>query len=88
MVTACPDIRELKRSGDIDFIILACDGIWDCLTNQQAVDFVYDQRAKAKSGGGRVSAYVENMFAKIIAKDTHTSGKTLLKCKVGSAVIT
>lgn len=23
-----------------EFIILACDGIWDCLTNEQAVEYV------------------------------------------------
>lgn len=74
MVTACPDIKEIKRSPDIDFMIIACDGIWDCLTNQQAVDFVYDQRAKAKPLAP-VSLYIESMFSKIIAKDTHTSGK-------------
>ena len=42
MITASPDIREIKRSPDLDFLVIACDGIWDCLTNQQCVDFVYD----------------------------------------------
>jgi serine/threonine protein phosphatase PrpC len=25
---------------DDEFIILGCDGIWDCLTNEKAVEFV------------------------------------------------
>jgi len=31
-----------------EFVILGCDGIWDCLTNEQAVEFVR-QRISVKS---------------------------------------
>jgi protein phosphatase 1G len=35
MVTALPEIRkETLQPGD-DFLLLACDGIWDVLTNQE-----------------------------------------------------
>lgn len=34
-VTACPDVTERARSADDDFIIVACDGIWDCLSNEE-----------------------------------------------------
>ena len=33
MLTAMPDIRKEKIGGDSQFLILACDGIWDCLTS-------------------------------------------------------
>lgn len=37
-VTAFPDVSVRSRqSGKDDFIMLACDGIWDCLTNEQLV---------------------------------------------------
>ncbi|ODQ48292.1 hypothetical protein PICMEDRAFT_125892 [Pichia membranifaciens NRRL Y-2026] len=40
-VTALPDVLEHKLNTLSDeFIVLACDGIWDCLTSQQVVDFV------------------------------------------------
>lgn len=39
-VTALPDVLIHERSADDEFIVLACDGIWDCLTSQQVVDFV------------------------------------------------
>jgi protein phosphatase 1G len=39
MLTAMPDIRKEKIGPDSQFFILACDGIWDCLTSQEAVDF-------------------------------------------------
>ncbi len=36
MVTACPEITIVKTVDDIDFLVLATDGIWDRMTNQQA----------------------------------------------------
>lgn len=40
MVTALPDIIEHEITPDDEFVILACDGIWDCLSSQQAVEVV------------------------------------------------
>lgn len=46
MVTAVPEIQVEQLRPDHDFLIIACDGIWDCLTSQQAVDFVYEHKTK------------------------------------------
>ncbi|KAK6147845.1 hypothetical protein DH2020_018757 [Rehmannia glutinosa] len=43
IVTADPDIVTLELSEDDEFLIIACDGIWDCMSSQQAVDFVKEQ---------------------------------------------
>lgn len=43
MITAEPDIKQVELQDDDEFIILACDGIWDCLTNEEAVKFVRDR---------------------------------------------
>ena len=37
IVTADPDVRVLDLHPEDKFLILACDGIWDMLTNDQAV---------------------------------------------------
>lgn len=42
-VTAQPEILSTHIHEGDEFIILACDGIWDVMTNQQAVDFVRDR---------------------------------------------
>ncbi|ODV86038.1 hypothetical protein CANARDRAFT_28088 [[Candida] arabinofermentans NRRL YB-2248] len=39
-VTAYPDVIEHDVSSDDEFVVLACDGIWDCLSSQQVIDFV------------------------------------------------
>ncbi len=36
MVTAVPEVRSLRLEPGDEFLILACDGIWDVLSNQQA----------------------------------------------------
>ena len=42
-VTAFPDIIDVEREPEQDeFIIIACDGIWDAMSSQDAVDCVRD----------------------------------------------
>jgi serine/threonine protein phosphatase PrpC len=43
MITAEPDIVEVYLQSNDEFFILACDGIWDCLTNIQAVKYVRER---------------------------------------------
>lgn len=31
---------ELQELGLASFCVLACDGLWDCMTNQQAITFL------------------------------------------------
>jgi len=40
MVINLPEIHTETIDKDTDFLIIACDGIWDCLSNQDAVNFI------------------------------------------------
>ena len=43
-MTCKPDIREHKRNKkDDQFLIVACDGIWDCKSNEQCVNFLNEK---------------------------------------------
>ena len=37
MVTAVPDITSKPLHDCIEFIVLACDGIWDCKTSEEVI---------------------------------------------------
>ncbi|KAK3216026.1 hypothetical protein GRF29_8g1935095 [Pseudopithomyces chartarum] len=40
IVTAYPDVEIHDISEDDEFLVLACDGIWDCQSSQAVVEFV------------------------------------------------
>ena len=39
MVTAYPDVVCMPLHKDVEFIILACDGIWDCKSSDQVIQY-------------------------------------------------
>ncbi|KAI9026571.1 phosphatase 2C-like domain-containing protein [Phycomyces nitens] len=45
IVTCNPDIIEHTITDQDEFFVLACDGIWDCMTNQEVVDFIRSELA-------------------------------------------
>ena len=40
LVSAEPDLNIIDRSDEDEFLILACDGIWDVMTNQEVVHYI------------------------------------------------
>ena len=42
VVTAIPEIRSFKLDSSHDFIILACDGIFDKMNNEDCIDCVWN----------------------------------------------
>lgn len=68
MITAFPDIVEETLTNDCDFIILGCDGIWDCLTNQEACDYVKNEIKKTLLPV-KLSLILEKMLDSIVASD-------------------
>jgi protein phosphatase 1E len=46
-VTSEPDVTAVPLDGTEDFLVLACDGLWDFVSEQEAVMAVYQQIAEA-----------------------------------------
>ena len=64
MITAEPDLITTTLEDGDEFIIIGCDGIWDCLTNEEACDFV-----SSRIETMQVSDIVEECLNTIVSED-------------------
>jgi len=59
-----PAIRSTDVTPAHKFLILACDGLWDVMTHQEAADFAQKQKAQGKSAKETAQALVRESLAK------------------------
>ncbi len=55
MVTAAPDVRSMSRHARDELLVLACDGVWDVISSDDAVRFVRDRLRSAVAPAGAIS---------------------------------
>jgi protein phosphatase 2C family protein 2/3 len=48
IITADPDVTCHEITEEDEFLVIACDGIWDCVSSQGAIDFVRYQVSQGK----------------------------------------
>ncbi|KAJ5281898.1 hypothetical protein N7478_007270 [Penicillium angulare] len=70
IVTAYPDVTVHDLTDDDEFLVIACDGIWDCQSSQAVVEFVRRGIA-AKQDLFRIC---ENMMDNCLASNSETGG--------------
>lgn len=73
-VTANPDILVVDRKPTDKFIGVACDGIWDCLTNEQFCSKINSLEEELKTSDNNTSDIIEKVFEEIIAEDVDGDG--------------
>lgn len=66
VITADPDVMIHSLSDEDEFLVLACDGIWDCLSSQDVVNFVRLKVAEGKE----LNEIGEMMCEHCLAPDT------------------
>lgn len=82
-VIAEPDIKEYELCDYDAFVILGCDGLWDVVTQQEAVQFCFDRLQKGESPNEvafRLVLYAfekgstDNISVCLVVLDHNTSG--------------
>ena len=75
IITAYPDIKVEKITNDAEFLIIACDGIWDCMTSQGCVDYLKERLKLSirQEKTFKVSSALEAMLDSILATDVESS---------------
>lgn len=70
MITALPDIERIELTDDDQFMVIACDGIWNSLTSQEVVDFVN----KRITRDSKLSDICDQLFHRCLAGNTQGDG--------------
>lgn len=70
IVTAFPDVTVHDFSDDDEFVVIACDGIWDCQSSQAVIEFV----RRGIAAKQELSAISENMMDNCLASNSETGG--------------
>jgi len=68
MVTCDPDIVSFPRCPEDDFIVLACNGIWESLGNDKCAE-AFRKLEKEQAEDEKTSKLVENLFDDLLCKD-------------------
>uniref|UniRef100_A0A7S4UBM0 PPM-type phosphatase domain-containing protein n=1 Tax=Alexandrium monilatum TaxID=311494 RepID=A0A7S4UBM0_9DINO len=69
MVCSTPDIRFFRRQVNDEFMVIACDGIWDVLSSQQVVDFIRPRLGDLISGRIQMSEVIEHLLDACLSPD-------------------
>ncbi|KXT18261.1 hypothetical protein AC579_2921 [Pseudocercospora musae] len=70
IVTAYPDVTVHEIGDDDEFLVIACDGIWDCQSSQAVVEFV----RRGIAAKQELHAICENMMDNCLASNSETGG--------------
>uniref|UniRef100_A0A182P7P6 protein-serine/threonine phosphatase n=1 Tax=Anopheles epiroticus TaxID=199890 RepID=A0A182P7P6_9DIPT len=71
MISALPDIEKITIGPEDEFMVLACDGIWNFMTSEQVVQFVKERIHKPNV---KLSKICEELFDHCLAPHTRGDG--------------
>lgn len=64
IITSYPDVIDDKLEDNNEFIVIGCDGIWDCVQDQEICDIINNKL----NGGEKYKVNLENILAEICDK--------------------
>ncbi|GBC08016.1 hypothetical protein RclHR1_07860010 [Rhizophagus clarus] len=71
---AYPDVMTYKVDTETDFLVLACDGIWDYMSSENVIDFIYEELQVNKD----LSKTCENLLNKCLHDRNGTDNMSVI----------
>jgi len=78
MVICAPDVKQITFDSTCEFMVIACDGIWDCVDNQTCIDRLRDRLINNRYK--RLSELIEELFDGILSKTKEEVGNDNMTC--------
>lgn len=76
IITALPDVVVEDRLNEVEYIVLGCDGIWECVSNQEAINFV-KEKIDNNINSSKISNVIGDLLDNICAKEV-SNGKNFI----------
>lgn len=73
-ITANPELREMELNKEDEFLVLACDGIWNVMTSDEVVQFIKGKLDAESDEKISLSKICEDLFDLCLAPDTKNDG--------------
>lgn len=70
IVTAFPDVTTHEITQDDEFLVIACDGIWDCQSSQGVIEFI----RRGITARQELPRICENIMDFCLAPNSETAG--------------
>uniref|UniRef100_A0A8C4Y663 Protein phosphatase 1G n=2 Tax=Gopherus evgoodei TaxID=1825980 RepID=A0A8C4Y663_9SAUR len=76
MISALPDIKVLTINEEHDFMVIACNGIWNVMSSQEVVDFIQAKISQKDENGDLrpLSSIVEELLDQCLAPQASGDG--------------
>merc|ERR1719199_1598530 len=78
LVSCVPDVKTFRRQREDDFMVIACDGVWDVLTSQQVVDRVQKDLFAIRRGELQPNDVISKILQECCASDKGTDNMTMI----------
>jgi len=69
MVCCMPDVRIFNRLPEDEFMVIACDGVWDVLNSQEVVDYIRPRLGRVLDGTIRLQTITESLLDRCLSPD-------------------
>jgi len=77
-VIAEPDVVAHRRGPDDAFLVLACDGVWDVMTNAEVAEFLYGRIEDGTADPERIAAACDDLLRECIVRKSRDNMTVLV----------